>query len=138
MAALLLYAFPGSPTVFYGDEAGMEGWEDPMNRGTFPWGREDRELQAHFLRLGTLRRQRPSLQSGELRWLYAEGPLLAFARELEGETSTAVFNTGTSPVCLELPWDAPFANDVLTGGKFPSVDGKLFVAVPPEHGMLLI
>ena len=60
------------------------------------------------------------------------------ARELEGETSTAVFNTGTSPVCLELPWDAPFANDVLTGGKFPSVDGKLFVAVPPEHGMLLI
>jgi len=138
MAALLLYAFPGSPTVFYGDEAGMEGWEDPMNRGTFPWGREDRELQAHFLRLGTLRRQRPSLQSGELRWLYAEGPLLAFARELEGETSTAVFNTGTSPVCLELPWDAPSANDILTGGKFPSVDGKLFVAVPPEHGMLLI
>ncbi|MEI3103771.1 MAG: glycoside hydrolase family 13 protein [Oscillospiraceae bacterium] len=36
---MLLYCFPGSPTVYYGDEAGMEGFEDPLNRGTYPWGR---------------------------------------------------------------------------------------------------
>ena len=38
LGALLLYSFPGSPTVFYGDEAGMQGFEDPLNRGTYPWG----------------------------------------------------------------------------------------------------
>ena len=36
LAALVLYAFPGSPTVYYGDEAGMDGFEDPFNRGTYP------------------------------------------------------------------------------------------------------
>ena len=36
LAALILFTFPGSPTVYYGDEAGMEGWEDPFNRSTYP------------------------------------------------------------------------------------------------------
>ena len=42
LGALLLYSFPGSPTVFYGDEAGVQGFEDPLNRGTYPWGRRIR------------------------------------------------------------------------------------------------
>lgn len=44
LAALVLFTFPGSPMIYYGDEAGMEGFEDPLNRGTYPWGREDRDL----------------------------------------------------------------------------------------------
>lgn len=57
----------------------MEGYEDPFNRGTFPWGREDRSLQRQFALLGSLRRGRLSLQQGDLRWLYAQGHGLAFA-----------------------------------------------------------
>ena len=38
LAALVLFTFPGAPTVYYGDEAGMEGWEDPFNRAGYPWG----------------------------------------------------------------------------------------------------
>lgn len=38
LASLVLFTFPGSPTVYYGDEVGMEGFEDPFNRGTFPQG----------------------------------------------------------------------------------------------------
>lgn len=37
LAALVLFTFPGSPTVYYGDEIGLEGWEDPFNRGTYSW-----------------------------------------------------------------------------------------------------
>ena len=44
LAALILYTFPGSPMLYYGDEAGMQGFEDPFNRGTYPWGRENAEL----------------------------------------------------------------------------------------------
>lgn len=36
LAALVLFTFPGSPMIYYGDEAGMEGFEDPLNRGTYP------------------------------------------------------------------------------------------------------
>jgi glycosidase len=55
MASFLQYMLPGSPSLYYGDEALMEGYKDPFNRRTFPWGQEDRELQAHFRLLGQLR-----------------------------------------------------------------------------------
>jgi 4-alpha-glucanotransferase len=44
MMIALLGALPGMPCLYYGDEAGMEGGSDPFNRGTFPWGREDKAL----------------------------------------------------------------------------------------------
>ena len=44
LGALVLFAFPGSPTIYYGDEAGMEGYRDPFNRGCFTWDRQDTEL----------------------------------------------------------------------------------------------
>ena len=56
LAALILYTFPGSPMLYYGDEAGMQGFEDPFNRGTYPWGRENAELVQYFQQLGALRK----------------------------------------------------------------------------------
>ena len=41
MASFLQFTLPGAPSIYYGDEAGMEGYRDPFNRRTFPWGRED-------------------------------------------------------------------------------------------------
>ena len=136
--AVLLYAFPGSPTVFYGDEAGMEGWEDPFNRGTYPWGREDPVLQRRFALLGRLRRERLSLQTGDLRWLHAQGPVLAFARDGEGETTVAAVNAGPEAVCLDLPWSAPLAVDALTEQRFLASDGVVRLTLPPRDAVLLI
>ena len=123
--AILLYAFPGSPTIFYGDEAGMEGYEDPFNRGTFPWGHEDRMLQRRFALLGSLRSNRVSLQKGELRWLYAQGHGLAFARIWAGETTVAATNAGDEPVFITFDWPGDLATDALTGQQFLSVEGKI-------------
>ena len=116
----------------------MEGWEDPFNRGTFPWGREDQELQRRFTLLGRLRQERPSLQAGELRWIHAQGPVLAFARDLAGETTLAVLNAGSEEVRLELPWSGCLATDALTDQQFQSVSGLLSLCIPPMDGMLLI
>ena len=55
-ASFLQFTLPGAPSIYYGDEAGMEGGKDPFNRRTYPWGREDTDLRDHFLRLGRLRR----------------------------------------------------------------------------------
>ena len=73
----LMFAFPGSPTVYYGDEAGMEGFEDPFNRRTFPWGREDSELMGWFSRLGHLRKQSQALRQGDIHYRVGKGPVLA-------------------------------------------------------------
>ena len=104
LGSLILYAFPGSPTIYYGDEAGAEGFEDPFNRRTFPWGREDGELVDWFAALGRARNSLSALQRGELEWLRCQGPLLSFARTLGEETVVAAVNTGEKGAGLDLPW----------------------------------
>ena len=90
----LTFCFPGSPTVYYGDEAGMEGFEDPFNRRPYPWGGEDLSLIAWFSALGGLRRTHPALRRGDLRYVAGEGGLLAFTRSAEGETILCACNAG--------------------------------------------
>ena len=65
VASTLQYTLPGVPCVFYGDEAGKQGFEDPLNRGTYPWGREDTELVEHYRALGKIRAQYKDLLQGE-------------------------------------------------------------------------
>ena len=138
LAAMLLYTFPGSPTVFYGDEAGMEGFEDPLNRRTFPWGREDERLTAFFRALGLLRSQRESLRRGDLRYLYAAGGGLVMERCCGGERTVTALNAGTSPLPVTLDWDGSTAMDGVTGQRFLSVNGKVRLTLPPLDGVILV
>ncbi len=103
VAAAILFTFPGSPMIYYGDEAGMEGAADPFNRRTYPWGHEDRELLSWFRWLGQLRKNRTSLRRGSLRWLEARGPLLAYSREIFGETTVTLVNGSAQEEFLPLP-----------------------------------
>ena len=136
--AILLYTFPGSPTIFYGDEAGMEGFEDPFNRGTFPWGKEDQTLLGLFRKLGRLRNSRPSLQKGDITYVLAKNHCLAYTRVWENETTLVVLNTGEEPVDVEFPWAEPYATDVVLGQLFNTPFGQLQITVPPLDGMVLI
>ena len=70
----------------------MQGFEDPFNRGTFPWSRENKWLIACFQRLGELRNVRESLQSGDITCLHAERALLSFRRTSGRECSLVVCN----------------------------------------------
>ena len=115
LGALVLYAFPGSPTLYYGDEAGLEGFEDPFNRRTFPWGREDAGLTAWFTALGRARKELEPLRRGELEWLRCEGRVLSFARRLGEETVVAAVNAGEKPARLDLPWDGRVALGAMEG-----------------------
>ncbi len=82
LASLLQYTLPGVPCLYYGDEAGMQGFEDPLNRGTYPWGREDHDLLCHYLKLGKLRKTYAELLLGETHFDNgSEG--LAFERRSE-------------------------------------------------------
>ena len=138
LAGMLLYSFPGSPTLFYGDEAGVQGFEDPLNRGAFPWGSEDAALTDFFRTLGQLRRTRESLRSGALCYLLARGGALAIEREHGGERTVTALNAGDAPADLTLAWDAPTAQDAMTGQRFLVIDGKAHLTLPPLDGVILI
>ena len=86
MASFLQYTLPGSPSLYYGDEAGMEGYKDPFNRRTYPWGREDWEFLNHFKRLGQLRQQNETLRLGDIAFFQAGDKHLGFTRTYNGKT----------------------------------------------------
>lgn len=85
---LLLWAWqmtlPGAPSIYYGDEAGLQGGKDPENRRTYPWGREDKHLQACCRELVHLRRRFAALRTGRMIPVYAEGDVYVYARSIEG------------------------------------------------------
>ena len=138
LAALVLFTFPGSPMIYYGDEAGMEGFEDPLNRGTYPWGREDRDLLAWFTRLGALRNAYPALQSGTISWLYTAGPLLIFARQDGGQRLTTAVNASPDSHTVTLLWEGAAPTDLLTEDTLPCSDGVLHLQLPPWGCRLLL
>ena len=82
----LQFALPGSPVIYYGDEAGLQGGRDPMNRLPYPWGREDRELLGLYRELAAVKKSHPALRTGDIRFLEAENGTLRFRRTGGGET----------------------------------------------------
>ncbi len=97
MASFLQYTLPGSPSLYYGDEALMEGYKDPFNRRTYPWGREDEEMVAHFRRLGRLRREFEALRLGDIRFFEAGDKHLGFSRSWDGKTVKVYINRSGDP-----------------------------------------
>ena len=138
LAGMLLYSFPGSPTLYYGDEAGMQGFEDPLNRGTYPWGQEDASLLAFFRQVGKLRQTRPSLRRGEIRYLYAQGGGLVIERRCSGERTVTALNAGGQVLTLVLDWDSPLCRDGVTGQQFLVQGGQLHLTLPPLDGVILL
>ncbi len=86
LASALQYTLPGSPSLYYGDEAGMEGGKDPFNRRTYPWGKEDTELLEHFRKLGQLRKHSQPLRLGDVEFFCAEGGRIGYSRTVNGRS----------------------------------------------------
>ena len=101
MASFLQYTLPGSPSLYYGDEACMEGYRDPFNRRTYPWGREDPEFMAHFLRLGQLRKEFEALRLGDIHFFAAGDKHIGFTRSYNGRTFRIYCNRSGDP------WEIP-------------------------------
>lgn len=105
LAALFQMTMPGSPCIYYGDEIGMSGPDDPGCRGAFPWHAQDswnRELHHFYRRAIALRRRHPALRTGLYHPIHAQGEIFAFGRTLEDETLLVIFNVGTSGAQLDL------------------------------------
>ncbi len=79
LASVLQFTLPGIPSIFYGDEAGLQGFDDPINRRPYPWGSEDKEILAHYKKLGRIRRENRAVFSGGFN-MRDENGLVAYER----------------------------------------------------------
>lgn len=129
MAAFLQYTLPGSPSLYYGDEALMEGYKDPFNRRTYPWGREDTELVRFFRQLGQLRRDVPALGKGTITFQTAMDKHLAYTRCYEGQKFSVYVNRSGDP------WQVP-AGKVRMGKNLDTVARDQLILSP--HGFCIV
>ncbi|MGE5631434.1 MAG: glycoside hydrolase family 13 protein [Caulobacteraceae bacterium] len=83
LMTLVQMTFPGVPSVYYGDEAGVEGYSDPLNRRTYPWGKENMELIEWFRMTIRLRKRYDIFSTGKWIPIYAEGDVLGYIRKID-------------------------------------------------------
>jgi glycosidase len=99
----VLAGLPGVPCVFYGDEAGMEGYRDPFCRKPFPWHAMDERILAHYRKIGNIRKDCTVFRDGLFRILALTPDVFAYVRYPEdgGDTVLVLANrTETREFCL--------------------------------------
>lgn len=113
LISTMQFTLPGVPCVYYGDEAGADGGEDPYNRGCYPWGNEDDELIEHYRFLGRLRKEHEVFIDGEFVPVSAAMGCVAYERRGRGERIMTVANRNSHQIVYILPEEG---YEVLTGG----------------------
>ena len=97
-AYTVLATLPGIPTIFYGDEAGLEGYSDPFNRRPYPWNNIDSSLLDHYKKIGHIRKENAVYKQGEFNVLNLTEKLLAFERILNKKVYITVLNNSFEPI----------------------------------------
>ena len=99
-AYTVLGSLPGIPAIFYGDEAGLEGYSDPFNRMPYPWGEENLELLTHYKKIGAIRRKNKVYIDGEFKLIALNNDMLVFSR-CDGKNSyITVVNNSSKTIIL--------------------------------------
>lgn len=148
-AVLFQMTWPGAPTVYYGDEAGLIGWTDPDNRRTYPWGKEDKDLIEFHKAVIKLRKDNSVLKNGSVMFLNEGTGLISYGRFDGHNIMIAAFNNNEYDMTVSIPvWRCGAEN----GKKFKVVfnsngdesenmyitdNGKTEVFIKSRNGVLL-
>ena len=149
-AVVIQMTWPGAPTIYYGDEAGVCGWTDPDSRRTFPWGKENYELTEFHRYLAGIRNQNRAFRTGAFKWLMAENGVIAYGRFNETQRGVVVVNSESYAQKIRVPvWEAEVAGDVMVrvmeterdrynAGTlpYPVKDGMLEIEIGPDSSMI--
>ena len=149
-AVVIQMTWPGAPTIYYGDEAGVCGWTDPDSRRTFPWGKENYELTEFHRYLVGIRNQNRAFRTGAFKWLMAENGVIAYGRFNETQRGVVVVNSESYAQKIRVPvWEAEVAGDVMVrvmeterdrynAGTlpYPVKDGMLEIEIGPDSSMI--
>jgi cyclomaltodextrinase / maltogenic alpha-amylase / neopullulanase len=145
LATMFQMTYPGAPSIYYGDEIGMEGHHDPDCRRPFPWdeNRWDREMRDYVQKCISLRRSRPELRAGSFDWLFVGQGIVAYLRKGDQGSVVVALNNTRQPVTIDLPVvnrlqeGTPF-RDIWEGKTFYVTRGQLpGIRLPARSGVAL-
>lgn len=151
-AIVLQMTWLGSPTIYYGDEAGVLGWTDPDNRRTYPWGKEDMELLNVHKEAIKIHKQYEVIRTGSIVFLHTGYGTLSYGRFNKEQRIIVVLNNTEKIVELNIPvWRAevPLECSMKTllrtkkegyttdSEEYAVADGQLHVQISPYESIIL-
>lgn len=151
-AVIMQMTWPGAPTIYYGDEAGVCGWTDPDNRRSYPWGKEDKELIEFHKEMIKIHKKSRALRIGSLKLLHGEYGMISYGRftkeekyiiainnlEEEKEIAIPVWQIGMlNGECMEqcmLSTEKMYTTEPIT---YSVCSKDLLIKMPPISGIVL-
>jgi len=151
-AVIFQMTWPGAPTVYYGDEAGVCGWTDPDNRRTYPWGMEDKHMLSFHKEAIRIHKDYRALKTGSLVYLNLEQNIICFGRFNECEIFITAINISKECRRIEVPvWKLGITDDIrmvsliksvcdgysIHATIYPVYDGRLMLDLEPESSIII-
>lgn len=153
LAVMIQMTWPGAPTIYYGDEAGLCGWTDPDNRRAYPWGSEDQELIDFHKEIIRIHKDYQALKTGSILFLHGQYSFISYGRFDEQDKFVIAINSGEQPVSIDLPvWRlgmtegnrmARLINTSQDGFSLETAmynieNGILHLNCPPKYGVVIM
>ena len=152
LAVMIQMTWPGAPTIYYGDEAGLCGWTDPDNRRAYPWGREDQDLIDFHKEIIRIHKDYQAMKTGSILFLHGQYQFISYGRFDEQDKFVVAINSGEQPVLVDLPvWRlglteaTRMARLINTGtdgfsletAMYSVENGILHLNCPPKYGVVI-
>lgn len=148
LAILIQMTWPGSPTLYYGDEAGQVGWTDPDSRRTYPWGNENKRLLQVYKSAIALRKKVHCLRTGSLKALDSGNGYIVYGRFDSVDGVVVIINNSDDEISLSVPvWEIGIdrfdrLNFIYSvGNENRSTEdvrdvkyGRMLITIPPKSG----
>lgn len=132
LATLLQMTLPGVPCIYYGDDAGLEGYADPYNRAGYPWGREDQDTLAIYRNAIALRKEYPFFVDGDFETMSFGDDVFGFTRMGKKEGATVLVNRSlTNSRDVAIPLRGEDATEIISGAWIEKRDGQAFFNLRP-------
>lgn len=151
-AVVMQMTWPGAPTLYYGDEAGLCGFTDPDNRRSYPWGKENQELIAFHREMIRIHKENKVFSHGSLKFLHGEKNVIAYGRFDETNHMIVAFNNGKEARTFMVPvWQAGIFHGhtvkrlMLTTAdgytmepmEYDADNGEIILTLPPTSAIVL-
>lgn len=152
LAVMIQMTWPGAPTIYYGDEAGLCGWTDPDNRRAYPWGSEDQELIDFHKEIIQIHKDYQALKTGSILFLHGQYSFISYGRFDEQDKFVIAINSGEQPVSIDLPvWRLGMTEEnrmarlintsqdgfSLETAMYNIENGILHLNCPPKYGVVI-
>lgn len=151
-AVVLQMTWPGAPTIYYGDEAGVCGFTDPDNRRTYPWGHEDQELIQFHREMIRIHKANSEIITGSLKFIDHDYNVLGYGRFNRKEAIVVLINNNDHEIVrnvsvwtLGIPKESVIKSLMLTTEEgyftehheYPVVSGKVNITLPKTSAIVL-